>query len=91
MVPFDVAEEHRAAYHAGAVFASNFLVALAETAADLLTRAGVKDARAALTPLVLRTAANWSERAPPRSPARSPGATRRPCRHSPRWASSPPS
>ncbi|SDT18055.1 pantoate--beta-alanine ligase [Actinopolymorpha singaporensis] len=64
MVPFDLAEEHRAAYHAGAVLASNFVLALAETAADLLTRAGVKDARAALTPLVLSTAANWAGAGP---------------------------
>ncbi len=64
MVPFDLAEEHRAAYHAGAVLASNFVLALAESAADLLTRAGVKDARAALTPLVLSTAANWAAAGP---------------------------
>ncbi|GAA2760514.1 pantoate--beta-alanine ligase [Actinopolymorpha rutila] len=64
MVPFDLAEEHRAAYHAGAVLASNFVLTLAETAADLLTRAGVKDARAALTPLLLSTAANWAGAGP---------------------------
>ncbi|GAA4992716.1 pantoate--beta-alanine ligase [Actinopolymorpha pittospori] len=61
MVPFDVPEEHRAAYHAAAVLASNFLVTLEESATELLTRAGVADARAVLAPLVLRSAANWAE------------------------------
>jgi predicted short-subunit dehydrogenase-like oxidoreductase (DUF2520 family) len=42
--------------------ASNFLVALEESAADLLGRAGVEDARELLAPLVLRTATNWAER-----------------------------
>ena len=61
MRPFEVAEESRAAYHAAASIASNFLVALEESAADLLARAGVTDARGILAPLVLRSAANWSE------------------------------
>jgi pantoate--beta-alanine ligase len=60
MRPFVVADEHRALYHAAAVMASNFLVTLQEAAADLLTRAGVADARAVLTPLVRQTVANWS-------------------------------
>jgi predicted short-subunit dehydrogenase-like oxidoreductase (DUF2520 family) len=42
--------------------ASNFLVALEESAAGLLAETGVDDAREMLAPLVLRTAANWSER-----------------------------
>jgi predicted short-subunit dehydrogenase-like oxidoreductase (DUF2520 family) len=62
MRPFEVAEENRAAYHAAAAIASNLLVALEESAAELLERAGVEDARELLAPLVLRTAANWSER-----------------------------
>jgi predicted short-subunit dehydrogenase-like oxidoreductase (DUF2520 family) len=41
---------------------SNFLVALEESAAALLERAGVTDERELLAPLVLRTAANWAER-----------------------------
>ncbi len=61
MRPFDVPEDRRAAYHAAAVFASNFLVALEETAVQLLAAAGVADARDVLAPLVLRTAANWSD------------------------------
>ena len=62
MRPFAVPEEHRAAYHAAAVIASNFLVALEESAAELLAEAGVDDARALLAPLVLRAASNWAER-----------------------------
>jgi predicted short-subunit dehydrogenase-like oxidoreductase (DUF2520 family) len=62
MRPFEVPEERRSAYHAAAAIASNFLVALEESAAELLERAGVADARELLAPLVLRTAANWSER-----------------------------
>jgi predicted short-subunit dehydrogenase-like oxidoreductase (DUF2520 family) len=61
MRPFAVPEEHRAAYHAAASIASNFLVALEESATELLARAGVEDARELLAPLVLRTAANWAE------------------------------
>jgi predicted short-subunit dehydrogenase-like oxidoreductase (DUF2520 family) len=62
MRPFEVPEERRAAYHAAAVIASNFLVALEESASDLLGAAGVDDARELLAPLVLRSAANWAER-----------------------------
>ena len=54
----------RTAYHAAASIASNFLVALEESAAELLAEAGVDDARELLAPLVLRTAANWAERGP---------------------------
>jgi predicted short-subunit dehydrogenase-like oxidoreductase (DUF2520 family) len=61
MRPFEVPEEARAAYHAAACLASNFLVAIEESAAELLEHAGVDDARELLAPLVLRTAANWSE------------------------------
>jgi predicted short-subunit dehydrogenase-like oxidoreductase (DUF2520 family) len=62
MRPFAVPEEHRAAYHAAASIASNFLIALEESAAALMERSGVSgDARELLSPLVLRTAANWSE------------------------------
>jgi predicted short-subunit dehydrogenase-like oxidoreductase (DUF2520 family) len=64
MRPFPVDDEARTAYHAAASIASNFLVALEESAAELLTSAGVEDARDLLAPLVLRTAANWSERGP---------------------------
>ena len=57
-------EERRAAYHAAASIASNLLVALEESSAELLGRIGIEDARELLAPLVLRTAANWAERGP---------------------------
>jgi predicted short-subunit dehydrogenase-like oxidoreductase (DUF2520 family) len=60
MRPFEVREEDRAAYHAAAAMASNFLVALEESAAALLADAGAgAEARELLAPLVLRSAANW--------------------------------
>ena len=61
MRPFELPIGSRAAYHAAASMASNFLVALEESAAGLLGEAGVDDARELLAPLVLRTAANWAE------------------------------
>ena len=48
--------------HAAASLASNFLVALQESAADLLAATGVSEPRRLLAPLVQRTAANWAER-----------------------------
>ena len=64
MRPFEVAEEDRSAYHAAAAMASNFLVALEESASELLAKLGTDEARELLAPLVLRTAANWSELGP---------------------------
>ena len=64
MRPFEVPEESRAAYHAAAAMASNLLVALEESAVELVERLGIEDARELLAPLVLRTAANWAERGP---------------------------
>jgi len=61
MRPFPVEDAARTAYHAAASIASNFLVALEESAAGLLAKTGVEDARELLAPLVLRTAANWAE------------------------------
>jgi predicted short-subunit dehydrogenase-like oxidoreductase (DUF2520 family) len=62
MRPFEVPGDARAAYHAAASMASNLLVALEESAAELLARAGIADGGELLAPLVLRTAANWAER-----------------------------
>jgi predicted short-subunit dehydrogenase-like oxidoreductase (DUF2520 family) len=62
MHPFEVPEDSRAAYHAAAAIASNFLVALQESAAGLLDSAGIENGRELLAPLVLRSAANWAER-----------------------------
>jgi predicted short-subunit dehydrogenase-like oxidoreductase (DUF2520 family) len=64
MRPFEVAEEDRSAYHAAAAMASNLLVALEESATELLARLGAREARELLAPLVLRTAANWVELGP---------------------------
>jgi predicted short-subunit dehydrogenase-like oxidoreductase (DUF2520 family) len=64
MRPFEVAEEDRSAYHAAAAIASNMLIALEESAAELLERLGTDQARELLAPLVLRTAANWAELGP---------------------------
>ena len=64
MKPFEVPEESRAAYHAAAAMASNLLVALEESAAGLVERLGIDDARELLAPLVMRTAANWAESGP---------------------------
>ena len=61
MVPFDVPEDSRAAYHAAAAIASNFLIALEASAEELLAAAGIEGGRELLAPLVLRTAANWAE------------------------------
>ena len=61
MRPFEVAEANRATYHTAASMASNFLVALEESAAELLEAAGVAEPRDVLAPLVLRTAANWAD------------------------------
>ncbi len=61
MRPFEVPEDGRSAYHAAASMASNFLIALEESAADLLAAAGVADPRDVLAPLVLRSAANWAD------------------------------
>jgi len=62
MRSFAVPEENRAAYHAAASIASNLLVALEASAAELADRAGIEDSREVLAPLVLRTAANWARR-----------------------------
>lgn len=62
MRPFELPDEGRAAYHAAASIASNFLVALEESATELLAAAGLPDGRELLAPLVLRTAANWADR-----------------------------
>jgi predicted short-subunit dehydrogenase-like oxidoreductase (DUF2520 family) len=55
MRPFEIADEDRAAYHAGAAMASNFLIAL-ETAAERV--AGID--RELLVPLVRATVETWA-------------------------------
>jgi predicted short-subunit dehydrogenase-like oxidoreductase (DUF2520 family) len=56
----EVADADRAAYHAAASIAANFLVALEGAAERLAATAGVD--RAALAPLVEAAAANWAAR-----------------------------
>ena len=62
MRPFEVADEDRAAYHAAASIASNFLVTL-EAAAERVG-AGTGLERELLAPLVLATVENWSRLGP---------------------------
>jgi predicted short-subunit dehydrogenase-like oxidoreductase (DUF2520 family) len=61
--PVVVHSERKAVYHAGAVFASNYLVVVATIAERLLVDAGFteRDARAALAPLIAGTLGNLRE------------------------------
>jgi predicted short-subunit dehydrogenase-like oxidoreductase (DUF2520 family) len=58
MRPFEVADEDRAAYHAAASIASNFLVTLEAAAERLALQAGAE--RELLAPLVRATVENWA-------------------------------
>jgi predicted short-subunit dehydrogenase-like oxidoreductase (DUF2520 family) len=58
MVPFPIDDRDRAAYHAAASIASNFLVTLEDAAETLATTAGVQ--RAMLLPLIRATIDNWA-------------------------------
>lgn len=58
MLPFEIADEDRIAYHAAASIASNFLVTL-EAAAERLAQDAGADRRA-LVPLVRATVDNWA-------------------------------
>ncbi len=60
MVPVTVAEEDRAAYHAAASIASNFLVTVEGAAERLAASAGVD--RSLLVPLVRTTVEHWASR-----------------------------
>lgn len=62
MRPIAVADPDRAAYHAAASMASNFLVALEEAATRLGRTAGLD--RADLVPLVRATVENWARLGP---------------------------
>ncbi len=65
MTPVAVAEQDRAAYHAAASIASNFLIALEAAAERLAATAGVE--RAALVPLVRASVENWAALGPERA------------------------
>jgi predicted short-subunit dehydrogenase-like oxidoreductase (DUF2520 family) len=60
-----VADEDRAAYHAAASIASNFLITLEAAAERLLATAGAD--RDLLVPLVRATVENWSRLGPERA------------------------
>jgi predicted short-subunit dehydrogenase-like oxidoreductase (DUF2520 family) len=62
--PFRLADERRALYHAAAVFASNYVVASAGVAEELLREAGVPDPGAALLPLARATLDNIARLGP---------------------------
>jgi predicted short-subunit dehydrogenase-like oxidoreductase (DUF2520 family) len=69
MVPFEVRDDQRAAYHAAASIASNFLVTLQAEAEALAESAGIEDfnAREMLGPLVRTTVENWIALGPERA------------------------
>jgi predicted short-subunit dehydrogenase-like oxidoreductase (DUF2520 family) len=66
MRPIEIADSERAAYHAAASMASNFLLTLQAAAEELAAGAGIApaDARSLLAPLVRRTVDNWEARGP---------------------------
>lgn len=61
MRPFELDDSQRAAYHAAASIASNYLLALEATAEAVAAGAGIEpaDARELLGPLVRQTVENW--------------------------------
>jgi predicted short-subunit dehydrogenase-like oxidoreductase (DUF2520 family) len=66
MRPFELDDSRRAAYHAAASIASNFLVTLEAAAEQMAGAAGIdpEDARELLRPLVRATVENWVELGP---------------------------
>jgi predicted short-subunit dehydrogenase-like oxidoreductase (DUF2520 family) len=66
MTPFEIDDEGRAAYHAAASVASNFLVTLQAAAESIAAGAGLEpnEARALLVPLLRRTVDNLAELGP---------------------------
>ena len=66
MRPFAIDDAGRAAYHAAASMASNFLVTLQAAAERLAAGAGLEpaEARELLAPLVRTTVENWASRGP---------------------------
>ena len=66
MRPLKISDADRAAYHAAASVASNFLVTLQHAAEQLAAGAGLEphEARTLLAPLVRSTVENWAARGP---------------------------
>ena len=69
MTPFEIDDEGRAAYHAAASVASNFMVTLQAGAESIAAGAGLEphEARALLVPLLRRTVDNLAEHGPERA------------------------
>jgi predicted short-subunit dehydrogenase-like oxidoreductase (DUF2520 family) len=69
MTPFEIDDDGRAAYHAAASVASNFLVTLQAAAERIAAGAGLEphEARALMAPLVRRTVDNLAELGPERA------------------------
>ncbi len=69
MRPFAIDDADRAAYHAAASIASNFLVTLQAAAEDAAAAAGLErtEARGLLAPLVRATVDNWAAQGPERA------------------------
>jgi predicted short-subunit dehydrogenase-like oxidoreductase (DUF2520 family) len=69
MRPFEIDDAGRAAYHAAASIASNFLVTLESAAEAVAGGAGLEpaEARELLAPLVRSTVENWAARGPERA------------------------
>ncbi len=65
MVPVEIAEDDRVAYHAAASMASNFLITLEAAAERLASDAGLE--RHLLVPLVRATVENWARLGPEHS------------------------
>jgi predicted short-subunit dehydrogenase-like oxidoreductase (DUF2520 family) len=57
MTPFTVTD--RAAYHAAASFASNFVLTVLDAAEQLATAAGVDNPREIFAPLIRQSVDNW--------------------------------
>jgi predicted short-subunit dehydrogenase-like oxidoreductase (DUF2520 family) len=69
MTAIEISDPDRAAYHAAASVASNFLVTLQAAAEELAAGAGLApdQARSLLVPLVRSTVENWAARGPERA------------------------
>lgn len=64
MRSFEVSEADRAVYHTAASIASNFLITLEQTSAELLGGIAVENPRQVLEPLVRRSLDNWFDHGP---------------------------
>jgi predicted short-subunit dehydrogenase-like oxidoreductase (DUF2520 family) len=69
MEPFEIDDSQRAAYHAAASIASNYLLAVEAAAETVAAGAGIApaDARRMLGPLVRQTVENWQRLGPERA------------------------